>query len=438
MPILDEIHTDGIRDTALWHPFASMAAVRRDEFVIVRGEDVWVWDSGNRRYLDATASLWYMNVGHGRAEIVDAVNAQMRELAAYSIFNDLANPPALALAARLSAIAPMRDSKVFLSSGGGDAVEAAIKLARLHSVAIGGSRTHVISRAGSYHGTHGIGTSIAGIPANRIGYEPLTPHMSVVDADSTEALECEIDRVGPECVCAFIFEPVLGAGGVYPPAPGYVERVAEICRSAGILLIVDATICGFGRLGTWFGIERWGVEPDMVIFSKGITSGYLPLGGLLVAGAIAAPFWEEDRTIFRHGQTYSGHPTCCVAALANMDILARDGLLERGRELEDDLLAPLAPLADHALVHDVRGGTGLLAAVELDTDLLARHPHAPGTVAQLARERGVLVQPLMRGIAVSPPLTISAEQLIMIGEALGDALDALSCRGIGARELSTS
>lgn len=289
MPILDEIHTDGIRDTALWHPFASMAAVRRDEFVIVRGEDVWVWDSGNRRYLDATASLWYMNVGHGRAEIVDAVNAQMRELAAYSIFNDLANPPALALAARLSAIAPMRDSKVFLSSGGGDAVEAAIKLARLHSVAIGGSRTHVISRAGSYHGTHGIGTSIAGIPANRIGYEPLTPHMSVVDADSTEALECEIDRVGPECVCAFIFEPVLGAGGVYPPAPGYVERVAEICRSAGILLIVDATICGFGRLGTWFGIERWGVEPDMVIFSKGITSGYLPLGGLLVAGAIAAP-----------------------------------------------------------------------------------------------------------------------------------------------------
>jgi adenosylmethionine-8-amino-7-oxononanoate aminotransferase len=404
-----------------------MASVRRDELVITRGEDVWVWDEDGRRYLDATASLWYANVGHGRREIVEAAAAQMSRLEAYSIFNDLANPPALALAKRLSSLAPMPGAKVFLGNGGGDAVEAAIKLARLYSVAAGGSsRTQIISRAGSYHGTHGIGTSLGGIPDNRIGFDPLTPGISIVDAADPEALVVEIGRVGADTVCAFIFEPVLGAGGVYPPAPGYVERVAEICREHRILLIVDSTICGFGRMGTWFGIERWDVEPDMVIFAKGVTSGYLPLGGLLVSGRVAAPFWENEGVSFRHGQTYAGHATCCAAALANIDILERDDLVRRGAELEDELYGVLAPLEDHELVGEVRGGTGFFAAVELDPDLLARDPRAVEALYRRTRERGVLVRPLLRGVAVSPPLTIGSAELGLIGEAVSDALDAVS------------
>lgn len=422
-----ELSTGTRAETPLWHPFAAMAYVRHNELVITRGEDIWVWDEDGRRYLDAAASLWYANVGHGRREIVEAAAAQMRRLEAYSIFNDLANPPALELAGRLSALAPIPGAKVFLGSGGGDAVESAIKLARLYSVATGGSsRTHIISRAGSYHGTHGIGTSLGGIPANRIGFDPLTPGMSIVDAADPEALAVEVGRLGADAVCAFIFEPVLGAGGVYPPAPGYVERVAEICREHRILLIVDSTICGFGRLGTWFGIERWGVEPDMVIFAKGVTSGYLPLGGLLVSSRIAAPFWENEGVSFRHGQTYSGHATCCAAALANIDILERDGLVRRGAELEDELDRALAPLEDHELVREVRSGTGLLAAVELDPDLLAQDPRAVEALYWRTRQRGVLVRPLLRGIAVSPPLTIGSAELSLIGEVVSDALDAVA------------
>ena len=244
-------------------------------------------------------------------------------------------------------------------------------------------------------------------------------------------MHAEIDRLGSETVCAFIFEPVLGAGGVYPPEPGYVELVAEICRERGVLLIVDSTICGFGRLGTWFGIERWDVEPDMVIFAKGVTSGYLPLGGVLVSGRVAAPFWENEGLSFRHGQTYSGHATCCAAALANIDILEREGLVRRGAELEGGLHEVLAPLSDHELVSEVRGGTGLLAAVELDPDLLARDPRAVDALYRHTRERGVLVRPLVRGVAVSPPLTIESAELSLIGDAVAGALDAVSGGELG-------
>jgi adenosylmethionine-8-amino-7-oxononanoate aminotransferase len=427
MRLADAPHDDEMSaETALWHPFAAMDSVRHEELVIVRSDDVWVWDSEDRRYLDATASLWYAGVGHGRTEIVEAVAEQMRRLPTYPIHNDLANEPALELAARLSRLAPMSGTKVFLGGGGADGVEAALKLARLYWLALGDAkRTHVISRAGGFHGTHGLGTSIGGIPANRTGYEPLVPNTSLVDADSVEALSREIDRIGQDAVCAFVFEPVLGAGGVYPPPPGYVEGVAAACRDAGVLLIVDATICGFGRLGTWFGIERWNVSPDMVIFGKGVTSGYLPLGGLLVSGRVAEPFWQPGSTVFRHGTTYAGHAACCAAALANMDILEREHLVGRGRELEGDLFDALAPLRAHPLVADVRGGLGLLAAVELDADLLARDPGAVMAVYRLARELGVIVRPLLRSVAVSPPLTVSGEHIGLIVEALRGALDAL-------------
>ncbi len=413
-------------DTRLWHPFADMHAVRGHEFVIARGEGVHVWDEDGTRYLDGTASLWCVNVGHGRAEIADAVNAQMRELATYQTFGVFANRPALDLTERLAALAPLDDPRIFLVSGGGDAIDTAAKLARRYFAAIGQhERTHLISRAQGYHGTHGLGTSIGGIPSNREGVGPLDPDASIVAWDSVDALEAEIERLGAGRVAAVFVEPVIGAGGVLQPPAGYVEGVADVCARTGVLFVCDSVIAAFGRLGTWFGAERFGVRPDLLTFAKGVTSGYLPLGGVVVSGKVAAPFWE-DGVWFRHGPTYAGHPTVCAAAMANLDIMERENLLDRGRELEDEIAAAFAGLADHPLVGAIRAGIGALAAVAFAPEALAEAPDVPARIFAAARERGVLVRPLGDGVAFSPPLIITREEVEHVAEVVGEALDAVA------------
>jgi putrescine aminotransferase len=401
-----------------------MAAVRDAELVVTRGEGVWIYDEDGNRYLDACASLWYCNAGHGRAEIADAVARQMKELEAFSIFGDVANPPALELADVLAARAPMDDAKVFLTTGGGDAIDTAAKLARLYWQVVGQpERVHIVARQHGYHGTMAFGTSIGGIDANRAGYGPLVPATSVVAHDSPQALADEIEHVGAERVAAFFVEPVIGAGGVYAPRPGYLEAVAEICSDAGVLFVCDSVIVGFGRLGSWFGIERFGVRPDLVTFAKGVTSGYLPLGGVLVAGHVAEPFWNEPGHMVRHGQTYAGHATVCAAALANIEILEREGLVTRGAELEQDLYDALAPLQEHPLVAEVRGGVGLMGAVAFEPELLERDPGLPGKASKAVREHGVVLRALGSSLAVSPPLVVTVEELGLIADAIRAGLD---------------
>jgi putrescine aminotransferase len=413
-------------DSRLWHPFADMGAVRHDELVLERGEDVWVWDCEGHRYLDATASLWYANVGHGRPEIAEAVAAQMAKLEAYSAFGDFATAPALELADSLAERAPM-PARIFLGSGGGDAIDTAAKLARRYWYELGQpERTVLVSRTAGYHGTHGFGTALAGIPANLEGFGPQAPSIQV-PRDSLEALEAAIDEAGIDRVAAVFVEPVIGAGGVYPPAEGYIEGVAEICERTGVLFVADSVICGFGRLGTWFGIERWNVEPAMIVFAKGVTSGYLPLGGVVVSDRVAEPFWRATGgPVFRHGPTYAGHAACCAASVANIELLERDGLLGRGRENERALLDALAPLGDHDEVGEIRGGVGTLAAVELAGDVLERDPDAVWRAAVGAREAGVLVRPLTRGLALSPPLTAGPEHFAMAAEAIEHGLARLA------------
>lgn len=413
--------------TSFWHPFADMAAVSGHELVIARGEGVHVWDRDGNRYLDAAASLWYSHVGHGRREIIDAVTAQMGELESFASFGDQANPRALELCDRLVDLAPMPGAKVLLGLGGGDGIDAAAKLARQHWAAVGRpQRTHLIGRTYGYHGTHGFGTSLAGSAPIRDGNGPLVGSVSHVDHASPEALEDEIERVGADRVAAFFCEPLIGAGGVRPAPDGYLEAVAAICERHEVLLVIDSVIGAFGRLGTWLGYERWDIQPDMVILAKGLTSGYLPLGAVLVSGRVADPFWDAPGgPMFRHGATYSGHPTCCAAALANLDILEREQLIPRGRELEGPLMDALAPLSDHGLVGEVRGGLGLAAAVDLTPEALANDPGAVARLYRGAREAGVLVRAQATGVAVGPPLIVEDEHLEQIAAGLQAGLQAV-------------
>jgi adenosylmethionine-8-amino-7-oxononanoate aminotransferase len=411
--------------TRFWHPFADMAQVAGHELLVQRGEGVWIWDDAGRRYLDATASLWYANVGHGRPEIRAAVAAQMEQIEAYSTFGDFVTRPAQELTERLAGLAPIPDARVFLGSGGGDGIETAAKLARQYWGLTGrAGKTHLLTRTGGYHGTHGFGTSLGGIEANTAGFGPLIDDTSVVAFDSLEALDQRIREVGPERIAALFAEPVIGAGGVLPPPDGYIEGAVALCRENEILFVADSVICGFGRLGTWFGIERWDVIPDMIVFAKGVTSGYLPLGGVIISGELAEPFWDTEGRAFRHGVTYAGHATCCAAALANIELLEREHLIERGRELEAVLADALQPLARHPQVAQVRAGLGLLAAVELTPELVQH-----GAVAQVvtaARRAGVIVRGLARGVAVSPPLIIQPDEIALIGETLEQAVTSVS------------
>jgi putrescine aminotransferase len=426
-------------DSTFWHPFAQMGSVRSDELVIDRGEDVWVWDEDGRRYLDGTSSLWYANIGHGRSEVVDAIATQARKLESYSSFGDFATRPALELSERLADLAPGDGWKVFLGSGGGDAVDTAIKLARrYHSAAGDPDRVHVISRVDGYHGTHGWGTAVSGIAANREGFGPAVAETTQVSHDSLDVLAAAFEQVGPERVAAVIAEPVIGAGGLYPPAPGYLEGVQELCRRHGALFIADSVICAFGRLGTWFGVERFGIQPDLITFAKGVTSGYLPLGGVMVSARVAEPFYAAGGPIFKHGATYAGHPVCSAAAMANLDIIEREGLLQRAIELEGPLHEGLRTLLAHPLVGEVRGGVGFLAAVDLVPQLGEHRGHIVQEVFRETRKRGVIVRPLAKGLAASPPLTATPEHIDLLVETLHDALDAVAARHVQSSLLATS
>ena len=412
--------------SSLWHPFADMAAVAGNELVIAGAEGVRVYGEDGRSYLDGASSLWYANAGHGRPEIAAAVQRQLATLDAFHVFGDFATRPALELADRLAGLAPQPGSKVFLTSGGGDSIETASKLARLfHRVTGAPDRRFLISRTNAFHGTHGIGTSIVGMPY-REGYAPLVEETERVPWNDLGALEQTIERLGPERIAAFVFEPVIGAGGVLVAPPGYLGGIQEVCRRHGILTIADVVIGGFGRLGDWLGVERFGLAPDLIAFAKGVTSGALPLGGVIVAPDVAEPFWTTPGgPTFDHGLTYSGHPVCCAAALANIDVLEREGLVERTRAREGAFHATLSSLEAHPLVAEVRGGVGLMAAVALEQERVEGDPDLPSRLWAAAREQGLLTRWVPGGVALAPPLVIEDSEVDEIVGHLERALATL-------------
>jgi putrescine aminotransferase len=410
------------RDTFLWHGQATMGAVRHAERVIVRGEGSHVWDDAGNRLLDATASLWYCNVGHGRAEIVDAVEAQMRQLETYHCFGPFANPPALKVAERLAALVPVDNARIFLTSGGGDSVEAAAKLARRYWDVVGEPQKRtIVTRDLCYHGLHGFGTGIAGLDFNRTGQGELIADTARVATNDAGALERLIAELGADAIAAFFCEPIVGAGGVIAPAEGYLQQVQRICADNRILFVVDEVITGFGRTGEMFASDRFGLRPDMMLMAKGVTSGYMPLGGVAIAERVWSPFWDTRGEMFHHGITYSGHASACAAAIPSLDILERESLAARARDLEGPLADALEPLAAHPRVSEVRAGIGLLGGVEL------RDPADAQWLAAYCLENGVIVRPIANGtLQISPPLVIAQPDIELIGRVLGAGLDVLA------------
>ena len=308
------------------HPFAKPT---REQFIsIVRGEGAALWDADGNEYIDAMASLWYCAVGHGRREIADAVANQIGTIEAYSCFDPFTNEPADRLAEKLVTLTAIPDARVFFCGSGSEAVDTAMKLARLAHVMAGHpERTLIISRARGYHGTNFGGTSAQGIAPNREGWGPLVGDVLQVPGDDVEALSVLMTERGHE-VAAVLTEPVQGAGGVFPPTEGYLADVRRLCDQHGALLIFDEVITGFGRLGTWFAAHRYGVTPDLTTFAKAVTSGYQPLGGVFVGAAVRQALESDPAFLLRHGYTYSGHPSACAAGVVNLDIIEREDLID--------------------------------------------------------------------------------------------------------------
>lgn len=400
-----------------------MPTARAKRLVITGGQGAWLETSTGQRLLDATASLWHANIGHGRESLADAAHAQMRKLETYHTFGRFANEPALRLADRLVEIGPVPDAKVMLTSGGSDSVDLACKLARRHWQLEGRPEKKVIlSRIGAYHGLHAYGTSVAGLQYNRDGYgtPSLVPETARISTNDLDSVRRTVSELGPENIAAIIAEPVIGTGGVIGPAEGYLQGLEDMCRRHDILFIADEVITGFGRTGHMFASQRWEIQPDMVTMAKGITSGYAPLGGVLVSPRVADRFFAgPDAPIFRHGLTYSGHATACAVALANLDVLDEEDLIERARRMETVLEKVVEPLRDHPLVAEVRAGAGFMAGIHLRAGVDG------DAIADACTDAGVLIRVIHDNtLQICPPFVTTEEELGLIASTITEALGA--------------
>jgi putrescine aminotransferase len=402
------------------HPFARPAS--EDFVTIVRGEGAAVFDAAGRRYVDALASLWYCNVGHARPEIADAVDAQLRTLENYNTFDIFTNGPADEIAATISALSPVPDGRVFLTSSGSEAVDTALKLARMTFTRLGEPERHVlVGRRHAYHGVNYGGLSVQGLPLNKEGWGPLLGPTSQIDHDDLASAERLFVERGHE-IAAVIAEPVIGAGGVYPATAEYLRGLRKLCDESGALLIFDEVITGFGRLGSWFASDFYGVTPDLITFAKAVTSGYQPLGGVIVGPRVRDALEADRDFLLRHGYTYSGHPAACVAALANIKILRDDHLLERVPHIAGRLGSGLQALADDGLVAEVRG-EGAIWAMAMADGVNALE------VRDAMLDLGVIARPIgTAAVAFCPPLMIGDDDLDQCIDASRQALVAVTGR----------
>jgi adenosylmethionine-8-amino-7-oxononanoate aminotransferase len=430
----------------LWMHFTRMGGFGPDAEIpiIARGDGCYVYDEHGRRYLDALSALFCVNSGHGRAELADAAAAQIRELDFFTNWS-YAHPRAIELAARIAGLAPAGLERVFFTSGGSEAVESALKLARnYHRLRGDAARTKVIARELAYHGTSLGALAATGLPSLKTPFEPVTPggcHVPNTNVYrwpegrdplwAADAIEARILEEGPETVAAVILEPVQNAGGCFVAPDGYFQRVREICDRHGVLLISDEVICSWGRLGHWFGAQRYDYQPDMITTAKGLTSAYAPMGALIASDRVAEPFLEAGVS-FAHGFTFGGHPMVAAVALANLDIFEREDLCGRVLEHEDRFRAMLESLRDLPIVGDVRGD-GYFYAVELVRDQDTKERFTPeeakrlisGFVGPELFRRGLICRADDRFdpvIQLAPPLIAGTEEFAEIHDTLRPVL----------------
>lgn len=394
-----------VKTSAFWHCQADMSAVDGDRLVFVRGSGTSLWDSAGKKYFDGPASLWYCNVGHGRAEIAAAVGTQIEKLECYSSFGRFTTDVTLELADRVAAMVPLAGPKLLLTSGGSDSIDLAAKLVRRYWSAVGRpTKTAIVTRDLAYHGLHAYGTSISGLPANQEGIGKFVTDTYNVPTHDIGALATLFHQKG-ESIAAFVSEPVMGTGGVIPPRPGYFDEVRRLCDEHDVLLVADEVITGFGRLGSWFGSTAVGMRPDVIVMAKGITSGYLPLGAVAVSDRVAEPFWGAGAVPFRHGMTYAGHSAACAAALANLEIVEREELIARVGTLADHLAVTVGALRDDDGVADVRHA-GLMAGIQLDSSDLAAE------VSSRCLADGFIVRLITNGtLQLSPPFVATTTEI---------------------------
>lgn len=424
------------------HPTSNIQKLQeKGPKIIAEGKGCKVYDVEGKEYIDGTAGLWLNSIGHGRTEIAEAVKKQIETLEYYHSFNEFSNVPAIKLAAKVAEMVPIKNAKIFFTSGGSETNDTIFKTVRFYWDCVGKeSKNYIISRGKAYHGVSYGAVSATKLPNFHEGFQPILPGFEYIDPpycfkcpwnkeypncnlECANALEEKIKELGQENVAAFVAEPVIGTGGAIVPPPGYYERIREICDLYEVFFVSDEVICGFGRTGKTFGVNHWNVVPDVITMAKGITSGYIQLGAMAISDKIFQAL--KERGTFYHGYTYSGHPVACTAALKNLEIVEKENLIENAKNMGERLVKGLKALNLKA-IGEVRG-KGLMAGVDLVKDQATKEKFETPLglrVVEIAYENGLITRNLAGDILqLSPPLVINEEEVDTIIKILGEAID---------------
>ncbi len=418
------------------HPTSPIGQQQKEgpSFIFTEGNGVFLTDMKGNKLIDGMSSLWNVNIGHGREEISEVAKEQMKKLAFSSCFATFSNEPAIRLAAKLAEIAPGNLSTTFFTSGGSESNDTAYKLARHYWVLKGKpNKQKIISRTKSYHGVSMGATSATGLKPFRDFTTSIAPDFHYVDHFSTESLRSLIEQEGPETVAAFIAEPVQGAGGVHIAPDGYFQEVREICDEYDILFITDEVITGFGRTGTYFGIDHYGVTPDMMCFAKGVTSGYAQLGGVMISETLHKEFKELSTGTLLHGYTYSGHAMACAVALKNIEIIERENLIENAAVMGQEMLKGFQSVQEkHSIIGEVRA-LGLMGAIEIVKDKQTNERFASPLAPQLVNEaakRGLILRSVVFDgqdtLVFAPPLIMTKEDITSLISILDETFTSVT------------
>ncbi len=403
---------DAVTD-ALLHGFSLPSKAEADFINIVSAKDCTLVDDQGKQYIDAMASLWLCQIGHGNAKVINAIKDQLDHLQTYNTFDPFTNPTAAEAAEAIRRVSPHPNGRVFLGCSGSEAVDTALKLSRMfHQRRGDADRQIIVRRTAGYHGVNVGGTSVQGIEPNRVGWGDLLPHVIEIPNDDIEEAASLFAQHGSR-IAAVICEPVQGAGGVITPPDGYLPGLRRLCDQHGSLLIFDEVICGFGRTGQWFASQTFDVTPDMLTFAKGVTSGYLPLSGVIVSEELNEEMISDETAKLMHGYTYSGHPTAAAAAIANLDVIESEGLVDEAQRIGRQMEAGFSALLGDDSIKSFRG-IGAIWACEIGED--AR----PTRDAMIAG--GIVCRGIGQALAFCPPLIITDDEIGTIFDTLSDVL----------------